>query len=183
MASTNLNINEDIKAPKIRLIGADGEQVGIVSLQEGITAAKEASLDLVEIVPNSEPPVCKILNYGKFRYDQTRRERENKKTQHHVKIKEVKFRPNIDEHDFNFKMRHVREFIGKGNKVRVVCIFRRRELRHTAGGERILRRVCEALEDIATIETPPKLMGYALAAVLAPMTKQKKKTAPVETSV
>ncbi len=169
-----MKVNREIRAPKVRLINHAGEQVGIVSLQEALNMADDVGLDLVEIVPTSTPPVCKIINYGKFRYDQTKREKENKKAQHQIKVKEVKIKPNIDEHDLETKMRHAREFIAKGNKVKITCTFRGREMVHTEIGERIVRKMVEGLEEVAAAESPPKLLGRSLGVVLVPSVKKKK---------
>lgn len=138
--------------------------------------AEEAGLDLVEIVPGSVPPVCKIINFGKFRYDQTKREKESKRSQHQVKVKEIKVKPNIDIHDLETKIRHAREFIAKGNKVKVTCVFRGREMMHTAFGEKVIQKVCDDLEDVAMPESPPKMLGRMLGVVLAPGAKKKKET-------
>lgn len=125
-----MRINRQIRAQQVRLIGPDGNQVGVVTLSEAFKLADEHGLDLVEISPNAQPPVCKVIDYGKFRYDQTKRDRESKKAQHQIKVKEVKLKPNIDEHDFQFKLRRARQFLEKGNKVKVTCMFRGREMAH-----------------------------------------------------
>lgn len=175
-----MKVNREIRAPKVRVITHTGEQAGVVSLHEALAMAEEAGLDLVEIVPGSNPPVCKIMNFGKFRYDQTKREKENKKAQHQIKIKEIKIKPNIDEHDLQVKMRHAREFIAKGNKVKVTCFYRGREMMHPEFGEKLVQKICNELEDVATTEAPPKLFGRALTAVLAPGAKKKKTGAESE---
>lgn len=169
-----MKVNREIRAPKVRVIGHDGEQIGIVTLQEALAKAEEAGLDLVEVVAGSNPPVCKIINYGKFRYDQTKKEKESKKAQHQVKIKEIKLKPNIDDHDLQTKMRHARDFLEKGNKVKVSCMFRGREMAHTEIGEKVVRQFCTDLEDISMVEAPLKLMGRTLLVVLAPGGKKKK---------
>ncbi len=169
-----MKVNREIRAPRVRLITQTGEQVGVVPLHEALAKADEAGLDLVEISAGSNPPVCKITNYGKFRYDQTKREKESKKAQHQVKIKEIKLKPNIDIHDLETKIRHAREFIAKGNKVKVTCMFRGREMAHPELGEKLLRKLCEDLEDIAMVETPSKLFGRMLIVILAPGGKKKK---------
>lgn len=169
-----MKVNREIRAPKVRLISQTGEQVGIVTLQEAIKMAEDVGLDLVEIVPGSSPPVCKIINYGKFRYDQTKREKESKKGRQQIKVKEIKFKPNIDAHDLETKMRHARDFISKGNKVKITCTFRGREMAHPEFGEELLKKVCEDLEDIATSEAPSKMLGRTLTIVLAPGGKKKK---------
>lgn len=177
-----MKVNREIRAPKVRLIGADGEQIGVVPLFEAIKKAEEVGLDLVEIAPNVVPPVCKIIDYGKFRYDQTKREKENKKAQHQVKVKEVKLKPNIDENDVATKNRHAREFLTKGNKVKVTCTFRGREMVHPEIGENLVKEFCESLSDVSEIEAPSKRMGRVLTIVLAPSTKKKKPTtSPVST--
>ncbi|MEI8365735.1 MAG: translation initiation factor IF-3 [Parachlamydiaceae bacterium] len=172
-----MKVNREIRAPKVRVISHTGEQVGVITIQEALAMADAQGLDLVEIVPGSNPPVCKIINFGKFRYDQTKREKESKKSQHQVKVKEIKIKPNTDVHDIDTKGRHAREFIAKGNKVKVTCAFRGREMAHPEIGERMMQKFCEDLEDIATLESPLKMMGRLLIAVLAPGAKKKKETA------
>ncbi len=169
-----MKVNREIRAPKVRLINHLGEQVGVVSLHEALAMADEQGLDLVEIVPGSNPPVCKIINFGKFRYDQSKREKENKKAQHQIKVKEIKLKPNIDVHDLETKTKHAREFLTDGNKVKITCTFRGRELAHPEFGDKLVRRMCLDLEDVSTIESPPKMMGRMLLAVLAPGIKKKK---------
>lgn len=158
----------------MRVISQTGEQIGIISLHEALAKAQDAGLDLVEIVPGSNPPVCKIINFGKFRYDQTKREKESKKAQHQAKVKEIKLKPNIDDHDFETKLRHARDFIVKNSKVKVTCTYRGREMMHPEFGEKIVRKLCEALEDVATPEAPWKFFGRTLTVVLAPGAKKKK---------
>ena len=171
-----MKVNREIRAPKVRVIGHTGEQLGVLALYEALAKAEEEGLDLVEIAPGSVPPVCKIINYGKFRYDQTKREKESKKSQHQVKVKEVKLKPNIDDHDMETKIRHAKDFIAKGNKVKVTCVFRGRELMHPEIGEKIVQQFCEELEELAMAESPPKMMGRMLSVVLAPGAKKKKET-------
>ncbi|MCH9632113.1 MAG: Translation initiation factor IF-3 [Chlamydiae bacterium] len=163
-----MKYNHQIRAKNVRLIGIDGKQVGVVTLQEALATAQESGVDLVEVVPTAEPPVCKVIDFGKFRYDQTKRKREGKKAQHQVKLKEVKFKPNIDTHDFEFKLKRARGFLEKGNKVRVVCFFRGREMLHRDIGEKVFASFVQHLEDIGTAESSPKLMGRTLATVIAP---------------
>lgn len=169
-----MKVNREIRAPKVRVISQTGEQIGVIALYEALALAEEAGLDLVEIAAGSNPPVCKIINYGKYRYDQTKREKENKKSQHQVKIKEIKIKPNINEHDLETKIRHARDFISKGNKVKVTCTFRGREMMHTDIGVRQMNKVCDSLEDVATPESTPKMLGRILSTVLAPGAKKKK---------
>lgn len=169
-----MRVNREIRAPKVRVIGQNGEQVGILSLYEALNMADGAGLDLVEISPSAVPPVCKIIDFGKFRYDQTKREKENKKAQHQIKVKEVKIKPNTDDHDVETKLRHAREFIEKGNKVKITCTFRGREMMHPEFGEKLIKRMCDQLEDIAQAEAPAKMFGRMLNIVLAPGGKKKK---------
>jgi translation initiation factor IF-3 len=142
--------------------------------------AEEAGLDLVEIVSNSSPPVCKVMNYGKFRYVQTKREKESKKTQHQIKVKEVKIKPNIGTHDLETKMRHARDFLTEGDKVKITCTFRGREMMHPEFGERLVNQMLDHLSDIAQAEAPPKMLGKMLNVVLAPSAKKKTPTKPQE---
>lgn len=167
-----MRINREIRAPKVRLIGKDGSQVGVVSIKDAMMHAEQSGLDLVEISPNANPPVCKIIDYGKYRYQMTKKERESKKAQHQAKLKEIKVKPNIDEHDLMTKIKHAREFIEKGNKVRVTCMFRGREMAHPELGVKVTDRFVEELKDIAQIEAPPKQMGRNLSLVLAPQGKK-----------
>lgn len=169
-----MKVNREIRAPKVRVISHTGEQVGIIAFHEALAMASAQGLDLVEIVPGSTPPVCKIMNFGKFRYDQSKREKESKKAQHQVKVKEIKFKPNIDKHDLETKARHAREFLDEGHKVKVTCTFRGREMMHPEIGEKIVQEFCQSLEDVSTLESPPKLMGKQLIGVLAPGAKKKK---------
>lgn len=172
-----MRVNREIRAPKVRVISHKGEQVGILALYEALAMAEEAGLDLVEISPAAVPPVCKIINYGKFRYDQTKREKENKKAQHQIKVKEVKVKPNIDEHDLQTKMRQARDFISEGNKVKITCTFRGREMVHSKYGEELVKRICAELEKYAQSESPPVRFGRTLSVVLAPSSKPKKDVA------
>jgi translation initiation factor IF-3 len=168
-----LKVNREIRAAKVRVISQKGEQIGVISLSEALAMAEEAGLDLVEIASGSVPPVCKIINYGKFRYDQTKREKESKRSQHQVKVKEIKVKPGIDDHDLETKIRHAREFIAKGNKVKVTCVFRGREMMHPQLGEKVVQKFCDDLENVAMPESPAKLLGRMLIVVLAPGTKKK----------
>lgn len=152
----------------VRLIGPDGDQLGIVPTDQALERAREHGLDLVEVAPNSRPPVCRILDYGKFKYELAKRDRLAKKKQHSFHLKEMRYRPKIDDHDFNFKTRHVREFIESGSKVKVFVMFRGREMAHTEFGRKILDRVTKELEDISQIENEPKLEGRTMAMILGP---------------
>lgn len=144
-----------------------------MTLAEALMRAEQDGLDLVEIAPSAEPPVCKIIDFGKYRYQLTKKEKEQKKTQHQVKVKEIKIKPNTDDHDLMVKVKHSREFIAKGNKVRITCVFRGREMLHPEFGKRMIDRMCEDLADVATLEAPAKMLGRSMSIVLAPGAKKK----------
>lgn len=164
---SELKINEQIRDKEVRLIGTNGEQLGIMSSREAYKLAQEAELDLVKIAPTAKPPVCKIIDYGKYRYEMARKEKEAKKKQKTVEIKEVRLSPNIDTNDLNTKMNSARKFISKGNKVKVTLRFRGREMAHVQSSRHILDDFAEALNDIATVEKAPKLEGRSMSMVLA----------------
>ncbi|NGX34996.1 MAG: Translation initiation factor IF-3 [Candidatus Anoxychlamydiales bacterium] len=168
-----MRINRQIRAHQVRVISKDGKQVGVLSITDALKLADEDELDLVEIAPNATPPVCKVIDYGKYKYQQIKKEKESRKAQHQVKIKEIKFKPNIDTHDFLTKEKHAREFIEKGNKVRITCSFRGREMLHVERGEKVIKRLVDDLKDIAIVEAPIKLMGRNMSAVLAPVSKKR----------
>ncbi len=169
-----MRVNKQIRAPQVRVINSAGEQVGVITIEEALQLAAREGLDLVEIAPSAQPPVCKIIDYGKFRYDQTKREKESKKAQHVIKVKEVKVKPNIDTHDLETKLRHARDFLTKGNKVKVTCTFRGRERAHPEHGEKVIQSLVQALEDVGTVESPSILMGKTMILVMAPGPKKKK---------
>ena len=160
-------INEQIRDKEVRLIGADGEQLGIMSAREAYKLAQEAELDLVKIAPGAKPPVCKIIDYGKYRYELARKEKEARKKQKTVELKEVRLSPNIDTNDLNTKMNAARKFISKGNKVKVTLRFRGREMAHVQASKHILDDFAEALADIAVVVKAPKLEGRSMGMVLA----------------
>ena len=168
-----MRINREIRAARVRVIDRDGNQLGVLTLMDAIHRAEQVGLDLVEIAPTADPPVCKIIDFGKYRYQQTKKEKESKKSQHQVKVKEVKVKPNTDDHDLHTKLRHAREFITEGNKVKITCMFRGREMAHPEFGERIVQKLCEDMADIATPESPAKMFGKSLTVVLAPGAKKK----------
>lgn len=170
----SFRINRQIRAVKVRVIGPEGDQLGVLLVRDALVMAQEAGLDLVEVAPNAEPPVCKIVDYGKFRYDQTKREKESKKAQHQVKVKEIKVKPNIDEHDFLTKLKKAQEFLEKGNKVKITCMFRGREMAYQQFGLKVVERMCQALEN-AHVEAPAKMMGRSMICVLAPQAAKGKK--------
>ena len=161
-------LNEEIRDKEIRLIGADGTMVGIVSAEAALTMAEEQDLDLVKISPNAVPPVCKIMDYGKFRFDQLKREKEAKKNQHVVEIKEIRMSPSIDTNDLNVKMRNAMKFLKDGNRVKVTVRFRGREMAHTEIGEQLLIRFGEGCTEVANIEKKPKLEGRNMSLFLSP---------------
>ncbi len=156
------------------MISESGEQIGIMFLREALSRAEEAGLDLVEISPAAKPPVVKIVDYGKFRYHQQKKEKDSKKAQVQIRVKEVKLKPNIDDHDFQTKLKHAREFILKGNKVRISIMFRGREMLHIDLGQKVVDQFCVNLSDIALMESPPKLMGKTMSTVLSPSGKKPK---------
>lgn len=159
-------INEQIRDREVRLIGEDGEQLGIVSSRDALKMAMEAELDLVKIAPTAKPPVCKIIDYGKYKYELTRKEKEAKKKQKTVELKEVRLSPNIDTNDLNTKVNNAKKFITKGNKVKVTLRFRGREMAHVQQSRHILDDFAKLLEDIAVIEKPAKLEGRNMSMVL-----------------
>jgi len=163
-----LRVNREIRASRVRVIDSDGNQLGVLTLLDAIQRAEQFGLDLVEIAPTADPPVCKIIDFGKFRYQQTKKEKESKKSQHQVKVKEIKVKPNTDEHDLLTKLRHARKFIEEGNKVKITCTFRGREMMHPEFGKKIIERMCTDLRDVAASESSPKFFGKALSVVLAP---------------
>ena len=155
-------INEQIRDREIRLIGEDGEQLGIMSAREAMKIAQEAELDLVKIAPAAKPPVCKIIDYGKYKYEQARKEKEAKKKQKTVEVKEVRLSPNIDTNDLNTKINNAKKFISKGNKVKVTLRFRGREMAHVQQSKHILDDFAETLADVAVVEKPAKMEGRAM---------------------
>lgn len=164
---SDLMINEQIRDKEVRLIGENGEQLGIMSSKDAQKMADEAGLDLVKIAPTAKPPVCKIVDYGKYRYEQIRKEKEAKKKQKTIEIKEIRLSPNIDTNDLNTKMNAARKFISKGDKVKITLRFRGREMAHMANSKHILDDFAESLSDIAVIEKAPKVEGRSMTMVLA----------------
>jgi len=152
----------------VRLITEDGEQVGIMPIEQALALAEDRGLDLVEVAPNARPPVCRVMDYGKYKYEEARKARKAKKKQHTVQIKEVKLRPGIEEHDFEFKVRHARRFLEEGNKVKATMMFRGRQITHAEIGRDVLLRVAGVLEDLAKIESHPSIEGRNMTMILAP---------------
>ncbi len=160
-------INEDITAAEVRVVGEDGEMKGVMSVAEGVKLAEEAGLDLVEVSPNANPPVCKILDYGKYKYEQQKKASEARKKQKTVDVKEVKIRPGIEEHDYNVKMRNARKFLENGDKVKVTMRFRGREMAHQNIGMDLLKRMIDELADVGKVDLEPKMEGRQIIMVLS----------------
>ncbi len=163
---SDLFINEQIRDKEVRVIGADGEQLGVMSTKEALALAQEAGVDLVKIAPTAKPPVCKIVDYGKFKYEQTRKEKEAKKKQKTIEIKEIRLSPNIDTNDLNTKISAARKFLTKGDRVKITLRFRGREMAHMSSSKHILDDFAEALADIASVEKAPKVEGRSMTMFL-----------------
>lgn len=157
-------INTEIKAPQVRVIGQDGEQIGVMATRDAYNLAISKGLDLIEIVPNADPPVCKLMDFGKYKYELAKKEKLQKKHQHVTQVKEIRFHPNTDKHDFEFKTRHARGFIEAGHKVKATVVFKGREITYQDQGRELLDRFTEALSDIAKVEQPPKMEGRQMIA-------------------
>ncbi|MDQ7080303.1 MAG: translation initiation factor IF-3 [Paracoccaceae bacterium] len=166
---TGPRINERIRASEIRLIGPEGENIGLSTPEHGMRLAEEFGLDLVEISPNANPPVCKVMDYGKFKYEQQKRESEARKKQKTIEVKEVKFRPNTDTHDYNVKLRNVIRFLENGDKVKVTMRFRGREMAHQNLGLEMLKRVAADVEELGKVENMPKMEGRQMIMVIGPI--------------
>jgi translation initiation factor IF-3 len=162
-------INGRIEAPQVRLIGAEGEMIGVVPLREALARADEAGLDLVEVSPTADPPVCKILDYGKFKYEAQKKANAARKKQRVIEVKEIKMRPGIDDNDYGIKMKKVREFLDEGDKVKVTMRFRGREMAHQHIAMEILEKVRSAVTDLGKVEQMPKLEGRQMIMVMAPL--------------
>jgi translation initiation factor IF-3 len=163
-----LRINHRIRVPEIRVIVDEGEQLGIMPTHEALRLAEEKGLDLVEISPRAFPPVCRIMDYGKFKYEEAKKKQQQRKKASTVETKEIKFRPKTEEHDMDFKVKHVRRFLEGGNKVRLAVVFRGREITHPQTGMKVLNRVVELCSDIATVEATPNMEGRRMIMVIAP---------------
>ncbi len=163
-----------IRVREVSLIGNDGEQLGVFPTQEALNMAEEKDQDLVEVAPNSSPPVCRIMDYGKFKYQQSKRAHEAKKKQKIIHVKELKLRPNTDQHDYDFKLKNAFRFLESGDKVKVLVFFRGREIVHRENGQKLLVRVTETLEDIAVVEQEAKQEGRTLCMIFAPKSLKKK---------
>ncbi|MDO8462117.1 MAG: translation initiation factor IF-3 [Deltaproteobacteria bacterium] len=163
-----LRINNRIRAKEVRVVDDTGKLFGVLTLPEALKAAQEQGMDLVEISPSAVPPVCKIIDYGKFKYRQKKKEQESKKHQVVVHLKEVKMRPVTDEHDFQFKMRHIKRFLSEGNKAKITIVFKGREITYTSHGRAMLERIVKELGEEAKIETTPRMDGRSLIMIVAP---------------
>ncbi len=167
-------INDEITSPEVRLVGAEGEQIGIVNIRAALQMAEEAELDLVEIAPLAKPPVCRMMDFGKFKYQEAKRAHEAKLKQKQVQVKEVKFRPGTDDNDYQIKLRNLTKFLQDGDKAKVTLRFRGREMAHQEFGMRMLERIKGDLTEVAQVEQFPKMEGRQLIMVLAPTKKQVK---------
>lgn len=163
-----VRVNERIFAKSVRLITADGEQRGIVPIQEALNAAKETSLDLVEVAPNSDPPVCRIMDYGKFKYQNAKKNQGGKKKSKSAQLKEIKLRPHTEEHDLNFKIKNMKKFLEKNARVKISVVFRGREMAYMNAGFALLNRIAEDVGDLGTVEQPPTREGWRLTMVIIP---------------
>ncbi|WP_049822947.1 translation initiation factor IF-3 [Thermobaculum terrenum] len=183
--SKNLRVNEKVRAREVRVIDEDGTQLGIMHPLAALDLARQKGLDLVEVAPNANPPVCRLMDYGKFRYEQTKKERESRKSQKQIVIKEVRLKPKIDVHDLQTKAKQARNFLEEGDKVKVTVQFRGREVVHPEIGQELVQRLMDLIGDAATIEQQPKLDGKNMTALLAPRkesAKPKKANQPQEES-
>lgn len=168
---TKVRVNERIRADNVRLISEAGEQLGITPLSEALRIAREKDLDLVEVAPQADPPVCRILDYGKYKYEQAQKAKRARKHQAMVTVKEIKLRPKIENHDFDTKKKHVRRFLEAGSRVKATIMFRGREMTHTEIGEGLLHRLAEEVSDLGTVESKPRLDGRNMIMIITPKPK------------
>ncbi|MCO5062712.1 MAG: translation initiation factor IF-3 [Kiritimatiellae bacterium] len=173
-----MRVNNQIRVSSIRLIGPDGEQLGIVPTYEALTRARHAGLDLVEIAPTAQPPVCRIMDFGKYKFELAKKEKDARKHQSNQRIKEVKFHPNVEEHDYNTKLRQIRQFIEEGHRVKASLMFRGREQAHKEIGHQLMRRVMKDIEDVARTERSPEEMGRFIFMMITPGASRKAGGAP-----
>jgi len=167
-------INERIRAREVRLIGEKGEQLGIFPFREALEIARRRDLDLVEVAPHAEPPVCRLLDYGKFVYERSKKAKEAKKARRPVELKEMRVRPKTGDHDLNFKMNRMRDFLSEGHKVKVRVLFRGREITHPKIASDMLNGIAADLEDLAVVEYPPRMEGRSMLMILSPISRKKK---------
>ena len=163
-----MRINERIRVPEVRVIGEEGEQLGVLGIQEAIRAARDRGLDLVEVAPTAQPPVCRIIDFGKFQYEQKKKANEAKKKQVTITVKEVKFRPGTDDHDYDYRMKHAREWLQEGDKVKATIWFRGREMTHRELGSRILQKLENDLADVGEVEARPRMEGNQMFIIFGP---------------
>ena len=175
LISKDWRINEEIRVREVRLVSDDGEQLGIVPVRDALGIALEKGLDLVEVAPSAQPPVCRLMDYGKFKFEQNKREKEARKKQKIISVKEVKMRPNIEEHDFQVKAKNARKFLSGGDKVKLTIMFRGREITHPELGEKLSLKFVGELTDISSVEKPPKVEGRNMVTVLIPKLDNDKK--------
>ncbi len=168
MINKDQGVNEKIKAKEVRLIDTDGTQLGIVSRDDALETAQKRNMDLVNVAPTAKPPVCRIMDYGKYQYEKSKREKEARKKQKTVTLKEVKVRPNIEEHDFQVKAKKGRKFLEAGDKVKVTVMFRGREVTHSENGKELCEKLAQELEDCAVVEKKPKLEGRNMIMIMSP---------------
>lgn len=171
--SKDMNVNEKIRAREVRLIDSNGDQLGVKTRQEALEIAQTRNLDLVLVAPNAKPPVCRIMDYGKYRYEQQKKEKEARKKQKIINIKEVRFTPGIGDHDFETKVKNAKKFLEKGDKLKASVRFRGRAITHKELGQEVLTRLAEELKDVATIESKPKMEGRNMFMMLAPISEKK----------
>ena len=164
-------MNDRIRVPEIRVIGADGGMMGVMNTDEARRLARSLDLDLVEVNPKASPPVCKIMDFGKFKYEEKKKQAEARKRQSQIALKEIKLRPKTDDHDLEFKTKHVRRFLEEGNKVKITVRFRGREITHPETARRQIDLIVEAVDEVGSVETPPRLEGRTMTAILAPRVK------------
>ncbi|NLZ52976.1 MAG: translation initiation factor IF-3 [Thermoanaerobacteraceae bacterium] len=161
-------VNHEIKAREVRVIGPDGKQLGIMPLKDALRQAQEAQLDLVRVASNAKPPVCKIMDFGKYKYEQSKREKEARKNQKVINIKEIRMNPTIDEHDFQVRLKNALKFLKDGDKVKVSIKFRGRQMTHTKLGEEVLNKMAEHIKELGVVEKPPKMEGRNMVMILSP---------------
>ena len=172
IAKPTVNINQAIRATEVRVIGAEGDQLGVIPTSRALELAEQQQLDLVEVSPTAVPPVCRIMDYGKFKYQQSKKQQEAKKKQVHVQVKEVKLRPKTDDHDLAFKVKNVRRFLEEGNKAKVTLVFRGREITHMDIGRAVIERFATELADVAVVEVQPRVDGRNMFMIVAPKLKK-----------
>ena len=173
--SDNVRVNEEIRASQVRVIDVDGTQLGVFTVKDALKLSNERGQDLIEIAPQAKPPVCKIIDYGKFRYELQKKEKLQKKNQQVSVLKEIRFHPNTDVHDFDFKTRHAINFLEEGNKVKATVVFKGREMAYVELGENLLKRFLERVQDIAKVEVEPKMEGRNMSLIVVPISKKGKK--------